>query len=179
MNEIKSTIAAKPSKDLIDMGYSNSRSGHYEGVDEKKLFSMRRDYLLDNLFISHYCREVFDADEDYTIYVISAFGGTFISLEFSHWNYPDRIAADGDGEVNVSSGNDGDFFTPCVDIKDGAWEHHDDELWCAGFIDIDKDGYYVAGGSHHHWTTCMCIPSVIKYNVGKATLDMIVKKFNL
>mgnify|MGYP003640542045 CR=1 FL=1 len=176
---MKNTIAKKPSDKLIEMGYSNSGNTHFKGVDMDKLFNIRRDYFLDNLFVSDDYRKFFDEDNEISIYVITGLDCTLICLGSRDWDMPNRMAADHDGEVVLSNGNDEPFFSPVANINSASWEHHDDESFTAGFIDISSLGYYEINGSHYHWSSCLCIPKVTKYNPGEETVKMIIKKLKL
>lgn len=174
------TEAKQPQKELLDLGYSNSDQRCYRGIDEDLLFELRRDYFLDNLYISESCRDNFEVSEDYSIYVMKAFGATFISLELSHWDTSNRAAIDLEGEVVVSSGVDNPFFSPSVVYDDCCWDHWSDEALTVGFVDME-DGCYKPKGNRCgiHWTSCVCIPDVQKYQVGEETLGIISERFKL
>ena len=175
----QSTIAKQPGTELLALGYTNNNMKVLKGVENKDIFALRRDYLIDNMFVSDSVKERFDIDEDYSIFVITGLGCTLIFLTESHWDTPDRMAADRDGDVNVSSGNDEPFFTPSLNVDSGGWQHYDDELLLAGHIAINESGHHVVDGSHHHWTSCVCIPLVTRYDPGPETMALIQSKFKL
>ena len=174
-----STVAKQPSKELLALGYTNNDDKVNKGVSNDAVFAPRRDYLIENLFVSEHARAAFCYDEEYSIVVVTGLGCTLIYLDFRSSDTPNRMSVDLDGEVFVSSGNDEPFFSPSIDFPDSCWEHHDDESKQAGVIPIASDGYHVVSGSHHHWSTCVCIPFVTRYNPGAETMALIQNKFNL
>ena len=176
---MKDTTAKQPSKELLALGYTNNDGKVNNGVSNDDVFALRRDYLIENLFVSEFIRESFCDDEEYKIVVATGLGFTLIYLDFRSSDKPNRMAVDLDGEVFVSRGNDEPFFSPSLILPDSCWEHHDDEFKLAGLIPIDSDGCHVINGSHNPWTSCLCIPLVTTYNPGPETMMITQEKFNL
>lgn len=110
---------------------------------EKQILLLRRDHLVENLFIADHVKEDFFYEDDYQIWIVTGLERTFIALVESHWDTPERIWVNRDGSVYVGSMTEGSggIMMPTCQIDDGRW-YDGDEIQQVGQIELTKADHW-------------------------------------
>lgn len=151
---------------------------------ENQIHKLRRDYLVENLFVSEHVIEECDLDDTFHIHIIKAFDKQWIALDGNHFSI-DRVWVDSDGSVWAASGQDYPFL-PTISQGDSHWYCGDEILEIGKWTDEDTQrvnlpqiydpelGKSVKIFDHTH---LMCIPKVETLRVSNQTMQIIASIF--
>lgn len=141
---------------------------------------LKRDYLIENLFVSEYIHDcVCDEDDPLCILITKAFDREYISLHYGQIDTPDRAWVNADGNIWVASGSN-DPFLPQLD---GNMWYCGDEIEQIGvWTEEDTQNYNMpstydsaTGKTTKHFShkNMMCIPEVERLRVTPQTAAII------